>query len=35
MAALSSFESRIAIKSNNTMRPKLSIMGSIACSRYN
>ena len=35
MAALSSFEARIRIKSKNFYTPRLSVMGSLACSRYN
>ena len=35
VAALSSIESRIRIKSNNKYTPKLSVSGALACSRYN
>jgi hypothetical protein len=35
MAALSSLEARIKIKSKKTLNPTLSITGSLACSRYN
>ena len=35
MASLSALEARIRIKSKNKYNPKLSLMGAIACSRYN
>lgn len=35
VAALSAIESRIRIRSNNTLKPKLSVSGVLACSRYN
>ena len=35
MAAISSLESRIRIQSKGALNPKLSVMGSLACSFYN